>query len=156
MKKRKLILFVTCIVFILSMIFTSAINVSAEEVITYDWRLLGVNFLGSGAESDLYYGNGVVNLRCNYRTWDSDKKYLWLISDWSNTHDPASLYLGDKYDMSTITSITFDYITRKELKTNNIVSLAADPEGKNILATAKIEDPTKGSLDNPVKVSMEI
>lgn len=154
MKKLSIafIIFIIC-----NILYIVPANVYAAEVIEYDWQLLGVRLLGNDAEDDEYYADGVVNLRCNYRNWDSKKQYLWLISNYDGTaHAPSSLYLGDKYDMSMISSITFDYVTNSSNITKNRVSFSADPNGKNIVATAKITSATEGALANPKNLSMEI
>ena len=140
---------------ILCMVFTCTFNVSAENTITYDWEDMGVLFLGVNAYPENYFGEGVVNLRCSYSQWDNENKYLWLISDWNTTHGPASVYLGDGYDISKITSISFDYVTSSSDLEQNRVSFTADPNGETIVATAQITEQT-GNLSDPLNKTMEI
>lgn len=148
------ILMAFCLLF--TTFFVGEVSAENKEFVFDDWKLWNVSFAGSSAYPEDYNNEGVVNLRCNYSSWDSKKEYMWLISDWSTTKEPGSLYLGDGYDFSKITAITFDYVTNGSgsLK-NNYVSLAADPNGEKIIASYKISQHT-GALKSPQQGTMEI
>lgn len=156
MKKSKKLfcLFITvCIV--LSTLFICTLNVGAENVTTYNWEKMGVYKHADITYEEAYNSEGVVNLRCNYSNWDSEKKYLWLISNWAEGAIPSSLYLGENYDMSQVTSITFDYVTNGSKLSGNRVSLTQDPEGTKVVASAQITEAT-GALKDPKNAQMVI
>lgn len=158
MKRIKSLLSIFVILSIVTCsIFTYIINVSADNTIIYNWQKMGVNRANKDATNEEYYAEGVVNLRCGYSSWDSKKQYLWLISNWDSNRNPSSLYMGSDYDMSQITSITFDYVTNKTGSlNNNRVSLTKDAEGTQVVAVAQITENTTANLQNPKNLQMEI
>lgn len=151
MKKLTVCLLLVTI-FLLSPVKSNAI----VHTITFDWEELGAKKIGTSAKQEDYYGDHVHNLRCNYSNWDHLEEYLWLVSDWSNSrHEPGWIYIG-KHDMYKIDLITFDYVTDGSLDmTNNRVCLTKDKEGKEVVATGKIEEATS-PLASPLNLEMEI
>lgn len=132
-------------------------SIVEKGILFDDWTQYGVQWVGTGATVEDYNSDGVVNLRCSYRSWDKDQEYFWLISNWDAGKNPSSLYLGDNYDMSLVTKVTFDYVVSGSTASldANKVYLTSDAAGENKLAVYDIQERT-ADLADPIKVTMEI
>lgn len=147
---KKIICFVLSVSLVLALVLPMA--VSAAEVITFDWVEMGVE---QGKANQVSFTEG--GYRCAYSGWDSDKEYLWLIPE-KNTGTTNYLKLGDSFDMSRVETITFWYVTDTDPNGKiggNEVSLTADKEGTQKIATSEIKVAT-GGLANPKQVTMTV